>query len=154
MKTTIDYQTEILAYLQERFKSNLLAIVLFGSRVRQTQKAFSDFDLLIVANDLPREHRRRRQIAALIRRELALPIDATVLTPDAFVSSVRYCAPLMLELANAYEVWFEKDNFFSRQIRFLHLLIQQGKLIQLQPGVWKLPENVDEMARDGIFVSA
>lgn len=156
MMTTTDYKTKILNYLQERFKDDLLAVVLFGSRARQTERAFSDFDLLIVVNGLSSVRRECRQLAASIRRELALPIDATLVNPDAFIGSVRYCAPLMIELACAYEIWFERERYFSRHIQFIHSLMQQGKLVQLQPGVWKLPEeeDVDEMARDGILVPA
>jgi len=154
MITTTDYKAKILSYLQERFKDSLLAVVLFGSRARQTERAFSDFDLLIVVNDSPTEFRKRRQLAASIRRELALPIDATVLSPAAFIGSIRYCSPLMIELACAYEVWLEKENFFSHHIHFMHSLMQQGKLIQLQPGVWKLTEDIDEMAPNGILVPA
>jgi predicted nucleotidyltransferase len=155
MISTIDYKERILSCLQERFGDNLLAVALFGSRARQTERAFSDFDILVVVKGLPSERRACRQLAALIRRELVLPIDATLLNPEAFIGSVRYCAPLMIELACAYELWFEKDGFFSRHIQFMHTLMQQGKLIQLQPGVWKLMEDdVDEMAQDGILVPA
>jgi hypothetical protein len=154
MYTTADYKTQILTHLKKRFGEDLLAVVLFGSRARQTQRAFSDFDILVVANNLPVERRLCRELASLIRRELALQIDATLLNPAAFVGSVRYCAPLMIELACAYEIWFEKDNYFSRHIQFIHSLMERGKLVQLQPGVWKLPEDEDEMAPDGAFVSS
>lgn len=154
MNTNLDYKTKILTYLQDRFKDNLIAVVLFGSRSRQTERAFSDFDLLIIANDLPAEHRKRRQVAASIRRELALLIDATVLGPEAFVASVQNCAPLMIELACANEIWFDRNEFFSRNISLIHSIIQTGKLIQLQPGVWKLSEDFNEMATDGLLVPA
>lgn len=154
MNATIDYKAKILHYLRERFGDDLLAVVLFGSRARQTEKAFSDIDVLLIIDGLPQERRKHRQLAASIRRALALPIDATVLSPNAFLASVRYCAPLMIELACAYEVWFEKDQFFSKQLQFIHSLMQQSKLIQLQPGVWKLPEDIDEMETDGILIPA
>lgn len=151
---TIDYKTKILAYLKERFGADLYAVALFGSRARQTERAFSDFDLLIVANDAPTERRACRQLAASIRRELALPIDATLLNPNAFVGSIRYCAPLMIELACAYEIWFEREHYFSKHIQIIHSLMRQSKLVQLQPGVWKLPEDEDEITADGVFVPA
>jgi hypothetical protein len=154
MKTTSDYQAQILAHLEKKFGDDLLAVVLFGSRARQTERAFSDFDVLLVINNAPRGHRQRRQLAVSIRQAIGLPIDATVLSPEAFVSSVKYIAPLMIELACAYEIWFEKDNFFSTHIQVIHLLMQQGKLVQLQPGVWKLMEDIDEMATDGVGISA
>ncbi len=154
MNATIDYQNHILTYLQERFGTELLAVVLFGSRVHHTAKAFSDIDLLVILNGLPKEPRKRRQLAAIIRREVAFPTDVTLLSPPTFIDSVRYCAPLMIELACAHEIWFEKTSFFSSHIQFLRALMQEGKLIPLQSGVWKLAENVDEMATDGIGVLA
>jgi predicted nucleotidyltransferase len=154
MNAAIDHKTKILHYLQEQFRHNLWAVVLFGSRARQTERAFSDIDLLLIIDGLPQKRRKHRQLAASIRRALALPIDATVLSPNAFVASVRYCAPLMIELACAHEVWFEKDSFFSNQLQFIHSLMRQNKLIQLQPGVWKLPEEIDEIATDGVLVPA
>jgi predicted nucleotidyltransferase len=147
-------RTQILKHLQKRFGDKLFAIVLFGSRLRQTLKAFSDIDLLAILENLPKEQRKRRQIAASLRRELALPVDITLMSPATFISSVRNCIPLMIELACAYEIWYEKDDFFSEHIQFVQSLMQQKKLIQLQPGVWKLTEKVDEMAADGVGVSA
>jgi predicted nucleotidyltransferase/HEPN domain-containing protein len=146
MNATADYKAQILACLQRRFEDNLLAVVLFGSRARKTEKNFSDIDILVVANESPAEYRKRRQLAASIRREAALPVDATILGPEAFIGSVRYCFPLMIEIASVHELWFEKDNFFSNHIQFIHSLMQQGNIVQLQPGVWKLPEGEDEMA--------
>ncbi len=154
MSASINYQNHILHYLQQRFGTELLAVVLFGSRVHHTAKAFSDIDLLVVLNDSPKAPRKRRQLAATIRRELALPVDVTLLSPPTFLASVHFCAPLMIELACAYEVWFEKDLFFSNHIQFIHSLMKKGQLKQLQSGVWKLAEDADEMATDGVGVFA
>ena len=150
----IEPKPQILTHIRKRFGDKLLAFVLFGSRIRQTSKAFSDIDLLLILDKVPEEHRKRRQLAASLRRELAQPVDITLMSPAIFVSSVRNCIPLMIELACANEIWFEKDDFFSEHIQFVKSLMQQKKLVQLQPGVWKLTEKVDEMAADGIGVSA
>ncbi len=154
MSATLNDQSHILNYLQARFGSELQAVVLFGSRAHHTAKAFSDIDLLVILNGSPKELRKRRQLTATIRRELALPVDITLLSPNTFIDSVRFCAPLMIELACAYEVWFERNLFFSSHIQFVHALMQKGQLTQLQAGVWKLAEDADEMATDGIGVFA
>ena len=147
-------QTEILNRLHERFGESLQSVALFGSQARGTGHAFSDIDLLIVLKDAPRELRGRRQLASSIRRQLGLPIDSTILRTDAFVYSVRYLAPLMIELARDYEVWYDRDGFFCGNIGFIQALMRQGKLVEMQAGVWKFTEKIDEMARDGAGVLA
>ena len=65
-------ENQILQELMESCKKiigkNLKAVVLFGSRASGTAKKYSDFDVLIVADDLPLDWRRRDTIILEIDR--------------------------------------------------------------------------------------
>src|SRR3990172_5510790 len=59
-------ENQILQELMESCKNiigkNMKAIVLFGSRASGTAKKYSDFDVLIIADDLPKNWRQRDTI--------------------------------------------------------------------------------------------
>ncbi|HLB70164.1 MAG TPA: nucleotidyltransferase domain-containing protein, partial [Candidatus Methanoperedens sp.] len=59
-------ENQILQELMDSCKKiigkNLKAVILFGSRASGTAKKYSDYDILIIADDLPLDWRRRDTI--------------------------------------------------------------------------------------------
>src|SRR5660397_55033 len=66
MTLQLKNENQILQELMDSCKkiigNNLKAIVLFGSRASGTATKYSDFDLLIIADDIPQDWRQRDAI--------------------------------------------------------------------------------------------
>lgn len=87
----------VIAALQEALGDDLVALVLFGSRARGDARPDSDWDLLLIAKNLPDSPwRRQQQILSLL--PLAWRYQANILahTPSEWFARVT---PLALDIA-------------------------------------------------------
>ncbi|MFQ5750638.1 MAG: nucleotidyltransferase domain-containing protein [bacterium] len=50
---------KLINCLRDYFEANLIAVVLFGSRARGEAKSVSDYDLFLVAHNLPKRFLER-----------------------------------------------------------------------------------------------
>ncbi len=89
----------LIRELRRRFGDGLRCVVLFGSRARGTAKMGSDYDLLVVAENLPMEpiKRQRALTAALLPvvDQVPGPVAFVGKTPDEFASNLT---PLLLDV--------------------------------------------------------
>jgi predicted nucleotidyltransferase len=97
-----------LALLCDRLVSALAprSIILFGSRARGTAQPDSDYDLLVVAeSDLPLEDRMFQARRAV--RDVQVPKDIVVVTPDEFRKYSRWVSGVVREAVEHGEVLYE-----------------------------------------------
>jgi len=59
----------------ERFGTDLVSLIVYGSAARRAVREFSDLDLLVVARNLPAEHGDRNRIGGEIDRSLRPYLD-------------------------------------------------------------------------------
>lgn len=130
--------------LCEEFKGHLLAVVVYGSYARGTATPGSDIDLLVVVRGLPRDwenlHRLEDEWMRKGRR-LGKRFQVMLASPEDVEESVEGAAPLMLEIYNAHEVVFDRDDFFSNWITRMEHLMRKRGIRMRKPGVWEVPER-------------
>lgn len=101
---------------KERFKDDLVSVVLFGSCARGTAKEYSDIDLLVVARNLPKEWRERdkllNDVVMGFIRNYHKRIFPIITTPRAIETSRELGNPLLYGVLTGYKILIDKENFF------------------------------------------
>jgi predicted nucleotidyltransferase len=122
----------VIEALQEVLGDNLVALVLFGSRARGDAAPESDWDLLLIARQLP-----ERPFARHLFMQKSLPIDwrgrvsLLAKTVEEFESAVP---PLFLDIALDGVILYDPDNYAAARISYLQRLLQAKGLVRQQHG--------------------
>ncbi len=118
--------TEAVSKLREGLGEDLVAVVLFGSRARGEAREGSDWDVLVIANNLPGRTLERaiwlkRMLPAAYRGEISL----LARTPEEFMSSLP---DLYLDIASDGVVLYDTGGFMVERLRSLRSLIHRKGL--------------------------
>jgi len=134
----------IVQRLHEEFRERLVAVVIYGSYVRGIATSGSDVDLLVVVKGLPRDweviHRLEDEWMRQGRR-LGKRFQVMLASPEDVEDSVEWAAPLMLEIYDAHEVVFDRNDFFRNNIIRMGCLMKERGIRMRKPGVWEVPEH-------------
>jgi predicted nucleotidyltransferase len=137
----------VLSVARERFGEDLVSAVLFGSFVRGDAHEHSDIDLLLVAENLPDDWRRRGTLELSIERlglGLGRAIQVILVKPGELRLAVDDVAPLLLELHEAYRCLLDREGFFYGEMkRFERILAARG-VRKLAEYKWEVPELATE----------
>jgi len=116
-----DIISKLVDLMINRFKDNLISIVLFGSVARCDARSDSDIDLLIVVDNIPKGRFRRQEMFMEIEDLLQKDIEALetagyridfspiIKTPE----EASRISPLYLDMIYDAIVLYDKDNFFT-----------------------------------------
>ena len=103
--------------------SDLKTVVLFGSRSRGQESRQSDYDLLIVAENLPLEPIARLGRIRTALAEMTLPINTVAKTPDELDHQLT---PLLLDICVDGRCLFGEEFFEPRRAQALSALKASG----------------------------
>jgi hypothetical protein len=102
-----------VALLEGRFGSDLVSVVVFGSRVRGQAKPESDIDVLVVIRGLPLNRFERyggfRDIAERVSAIFARDVSLILLTPE----EAARVKPYYLGMLSGHVILFDRDGFFA-----------------------------------------
>lgn len=140
-----DIYAEVKSALEKaQFPFFISGAVAFGSRAKGTETAYSDIDLLIVANGInPKRHRRGTEIVLIKRCLPALPFDILLLTRDEVVSNFKNHNPLFLDIAEEGLIILDRDGF-------LNGLIAETKEYIGQRGIKKIKNGWEFRVKKGV----
>lgn len=130
--------------LYREFGEELMAVVVYGSHAGGTATPGSDVDLLVVVRGLPRDWKIIHHLEdewARRGRGLGKRFQVTLAGPEDVKDSVEWTAPLMLEIHNAHEVIFDRNDFFGNCITHMARLMEERGIRMRKPGVWEVPER-------------
>jgi predicted nucleotidyltransferase len=102
---------EFVESCKKKFKENLISIVLFGSRVKGYAREDSDYDLLIIAKNLPDIKERLNLLEeeeSKIWDKYKIKISSLLLEEEEIFSPVN---PLLFGVLSSYKVLFGEENF-------------------------------------------
>ena len=102
-----------VALLKERFGSDLVSVVLFGSHARCEARAVSDVDVFLVIRGLPRNRFERytgfRDLARSVSEEFGEQAAYIVVTPEEAV----HVKPYYLGMLSGHVILHDRDDFFA-----------------------------------------
>lgn len=129
--------------LKQRFNQSLLSIVLFGSAVKGSFTSTSDIDVLVVCESLPKDWRARDKIILELTEDIELKyataIHMTLVGRDEISHAIESVAPLMLEIYDANEIIYDRDNFFKQLLNGFKTNLEKMHATKIEKGVWKIP---------------
>lgn len=139
---TVGHQLEpVVSALQHHFGPNLVAVVLFGSRARGDHQPESDWDLLVVARQLPqRTFQRHLHLKRLLPPLWRGQVSILAKTPAEFEAGVP---ALFLDIALDGIILYDVDNYMSGRLTRLRELIREAGLYREQRGrdlIWQWRE--------------
>jgi predicted nucleotidyltransferase len=128
----------VVEAMRQKLGKGLVAAVLFGSRARGEAREESDWDLLVIARDLPmRQMDRYRMVKELLPHEWRGRISILAKTPEEFEAVLP---PLYLEIAMDGLIVYDPEGYAGYQLLRLRRLIQAKGLKRERQGddlVWQ-----------------
>ena len=130
--------TPAVRALQQGLGKKLVAVVLFGSRARGDAKEDSDWDMLVIAKDLPkRQMERYRETKEILPQKWRGRISILAKTPDEFEAVLP---SLYLEIALDGLILYDPQEYAAVQLQKLRRLIQAKDLRREKRGtdfIWQ-----------------
>jgi uncharacterized protein len=139
LKETVGREiTTVVSALQQGLGEKLVAVVLFGSRARGDANEESDWDMLVIARDLPeRQIERYRKIKEIIPPKWRGRISILAKTPDEFEAVLP---SLYLEIALDGLILYDPHEYARAKLQKLRRLIQAKDLRREKRGkdlIWQ-----------------
>ncbi|WP_423792402.1 nucleotidyltransferase domain-containing protein [Methanocaldococcus indicus] len=136
---------EFLERCKEKFGDNLISIVLFGSYAKGTATEYSDIDLLVIANNLPKRRIDRYKIIKDIDLEFLkkyhITISPILIKPEEL--STKSISPLIYGILTGYKVIYDKNNFWNNYIEKIRPIIKKDGAIYVERDKeWKIAELI------------
>jgi predicted nucleotidyltransferase len=133
---------QLVTALQEGLGERLVAVVLYGSRARDQAREASDWDLFIIATDLPARPWERhilfkRFLPAVYRGAVSLLAK----TPQEFEERI---SSLYLDIAQDGKILFDPQGYAHRRLAALQRLMAETGLYRKKSRggeVWRWQEK-------------
>ncbi len=135
--------SELTNELKRKFNNDLISIALFGSIVKGNFTGTSDIDVLVVCEAPIKDWRARDEMILDITENIELrystPIHMTLVGKDEILQAIESAYPLMLEIYDANEIIYDKENFFKKLLKDFEKNIHRWRGEKIEEGVWKIP---------------
>jgi predicted nucleotidyltransferase len=145
MTLQLKNENQILQELMDSCKKiigkNLKAIVLFGSRASGTAKKYSDFDVLIIADDLPQDWRQRDAIILDLDRHGIF--DLLLYTGEELENAINAANPLIMSVFDRPHKILYGKSFIDRKARLYTNEIEQHHIFRLGNNTWKISGEIN-----------
>jgi predicted nucleotidyltransferase len=135
--------SELTDLLKQKFNQDLLSIVFFGSIIKGNFTSTSDIDVLVICETLIKDWRARDKMTLELTEDIELkytmPIHMNLVSKDEISHAIDSVSPLMLEIYEANEITYEKDNLFTQLLNRFGKNLKNLHAIKIEKGVWKIP---------------
>lgn len=119
----------VLSALQQGLGDSPVAVVLFGSRARGEADANSDWDLLVIAHDLPEKpFQRHLHLKQMLPADWRGQVAVLAKTPAEFES---YLTSLFLDIALDGIILHDTQGYMTGRLAHLRRLIQESWALNL-----------------------
>lgn len=134
--------SELTDILKRKFDHRLLSIVLFGSIVKGSFTSTSDIDVLVICETLTKDWRARDKMILELTEDIELKyatsIHMALVSRDEISHAIDSVSPLMLEIYEANEIIYEKDNFFTQLLNSFRKNLKSLHAVKIEKGVWNI----------------
>jgi len=137
----------VLETLHTRFGEALLSVVLFGSHARGEAGLYSDLDLLVTAERVPRDWRERGRVELAIEQmglQLGKAIQVILAERDDVRFAVDTFSPLLLEIHDSHVCLWDRGGFFAQEMGRFSRRLTRHRVRELGPHIWEVPDFVTE----------
>lgn len=138
-------ENQILQELMDSCKKiigkNLKAVILFGSRASGTAEKYSDYDILIIADDLPLDWRRRDTIILELDRHGIF--DILIYTDEELEKAINAVNPLIMNIFDRPHKILYGKSFISKKARLISDEIIQRHILRLGKNTWKITGGIN-----------
>jgi predicted nucleotidyltransferase len=138
MEDQEDILSQRVRALQKGLGERLVAMVLYGSRARDRARQVSDWDLFIIATELPTRHRERH---ILFKRFLPAAYRGAVsLLAKTLQEFKGNISSLYLDIAQDGQILFDPQGYVHRRFAVLQrLMAETGLYRKKSPGgeLWR-----------------
>ncbi len=145
MTLQLKNEDQILLELMDSCKkiigNNLKAIVLFGSRASGTAKKYSDFDVLIIADDLPQDWRKRDTIILDLDRHGIF--DLLLYTGEELEHAINVANPIIMSVFDRPHKILYGKSFIDRKERLYTNEIELHHRFRLGNNTWKISGEIN-----------
>lgn len=118
--------SEVVTALRQSLGDDLIAVVLFGSRARGEADEASDWDLLVIARQLPKQaFRRHLQLKTALPPDWRGRVSLLAKTPEEFEARLP---ALFLDIALDGIVLYDTDQYATKRLAGLRRLIEKRGL--------------------------
>ncbi len=144
MKLTSHHEQIIKKFKQElleKFKDDLISLVLFGSVARGTARKDSDIDILIILKDAPDSYYERLKPVVDIELKLRRDIEPMMPVLSSIILSLdeaKQNRNIFLDMIDDSIILYDTNNFFKNRLSELKdRLVQLGsKKVILDDDTW------------------
>ena len=134
----VDQLTPVVEALRRALGEDLIALVLFGSHARGDARPDSDWDLLIIARNLPQRHLSRyRMLKEQLPPSWRGRISILAKTPAEFEAAL---SPLYLDIALDGRILYDPQGYAQARLQEIRRLIEAKGLRRERQGhdfVWR-----------------
>lgn len=138
-------ENQILQELMDSCKNiigkNLKAIVLFGSRASGTAKKYSDFDVLIIADDFPQDWRQRDRIILDLDKHGIF--DILLYTGEELENAINAANPVIMNVFDRPHKILYGKSFIDRKARLFTDEVEQRHILRLGNNTWKIAGGIN-----------
>jgi len=117
LKETPSRFQQILDMTLQEFAPGLVAITIFGSRVKGSARRNSDYDLIIISDRLdPNPNVRDEFVASAVAKILlasGIRVSPVVLSREEAVSEAEHGSPLLGSILSNYEILYDPTRFMA-----------------------------------------
>jgi uncharacterized protein len=134
----------IFSFLSEGLDDDLLTVVLFGSRARGEADEGSDWDVLVIACNLPgRVVERAVLLKRMLPESFRGEVSLLAKTPGEFTAGLP---ELYLDIAVDGVILHDTDGYMAKRLGFLRAVIRDKGLRREKDGedlIWRHAPGVD-----------
>ncbi len=136
------FKKKIVDCYQRYFSDSLVALVLCGSRARGDAHKISDYDLLLICEDLPKKQfRRLMKVRKPMTGKFCEKVNILSKTPVEFDGQFP---SLYLDIGLDGEILYDRDHYMSQRLKKIKKIIQDAGLSRERQGryfewKWRAP---------------
>jgi predicted nucleotidyltransferase len=136
---------EFLQKCKQKFGDDLISIILFGSYARKTATEYSDVDLLVIAENLPKRridrHKVLRNIVLEFIYKYGINISPILIEPRDL--SPKDINPLICGILTGYKIIYDKNNFWKNYLERIKPVIKRIKPVFIdEEKEWKIADLI------------
>ncbi len=121
---------KLINYFKDYFGDNLVSIVFFGSRARGEAQPTSDYDIFLIAKELPESPLERQ---SYVRKAISLKFDQRISIHAKTVKEFESgFPPLYLDLGVDGQILYDVDNYMKQKLNRIQEIIKEAGLYRVK----------------------